>query len=89
MTYKATIVPTDPTYKRTKPCRVVKVENGRVLSRHESRVACAKALGIHQAYVSLLIHGQLKSRLVDEKHGELKILDGAYAPKKPRAAPTR
>jgi hypothetical protein len=84
--FKAKIVPGNPSFTRTKPCRVVKVANGRVLSRHDSRVDCAKVLGIHQAYVSLLIHGTTSSKLVDDKHGELHILDGAYAikPKKPR-----
>lgn len=85
VTYNTTLVPRNAAYTRTKACRVVKVANGTVLSRHDSRVACARALGIHPSYVSLVIHGWPCPKIIDKKHGELTIMDGKYAPKKPRS----
>lgn len=62
-------------YTKRKPTKVVQKSTGKTLARYESRRACSEALHINEAYISLLIYGRLKSKLVDEKYGELEIQD--------------
>lgn len=65
----------DLEYTRRKPTKVVTKATRETVARFASRRECAKALGIAEAYVSNFIYGRTRSKLVDEKYGELEILD--------------
>lgn len=85
MKFKTKIVSDRPTKTACRPCSVIKVSDGRVLANFESRKACALALGVDSPTVSILINGGYgyAQRIIDARHGELKIVDGIKEVTKP------
>lgn len=80
--FKAKIVSDKPTRTACRPCSVIKKSDGRVLANFESRKACAIALGVDSPTISVLINGYT-CRIVDDKHGELQVVDGIREITKP------
>lgn len=83
--FKAKIVSDKPTRTACRPCSVIKKSDGRVLANFESRKACAIALGVDSPTISVLINGGYgyTRRIVDDKHGELQVVDGIREIAKP------
>jgi len=86
MKFKTKIVSDRVTKTACRPTSVIRASDGKVLGVYESRKACAIALGIDSPTVSTMLYGYYgkDTKLVDEKHGILKLFDGiAKSPPKP------
>lgn len=81
MKFKTKVVSDRPAKTACRPTSVVRASDGKLLGVYESRKACAIALGIDSPTVSLILYGYAGSaKIVDEKHGVLKLVDGVVTP---------
>jgi hypothetical protein len=96
MKFKTKIVSDRTAKTACRPTSVIRASDGKVLGVYESRKACAIALGIDSPTVSSILLGYYgkSTKIVDEKHGTLTLVDGiAKSPlrvriRKPKAIPT-
>lgn len=74
--FNASLVREGGPWKSGKTTSVISTESGKVIAVYPSRTECARALGIKQTDVTLLVFGQTKLRLQDVHYGSLKLVDG-------------
>ena len=86
MKFKTTVISNKGQKSAKRPCTVIRVSDNKVLENFESRKACAIALGLDSPTISLVLHGYTARdfKIVDAKHGELKVVDGIVEKPKPK-----